>query len=149
MLWLGTRLWSRRAGLLGGLILLTTVGFSAFGRSASPDMPFTTCCTLAFSLLAVAAVQDTLKSWQVRCAYVFLGLAVLAKGPVALVLAAGILLGFWVLDEQGGCLGRMRVGSGALVAVLGGSALVLARIQRKRFLFHCRFFSSITTWLAM
>jgi len=103
---------------MGGVILLSTVGFSAFGRSASPDMPFTACCTLALSLLAVAAMQDTLKPWQVRGAYIFLGLAVLAKGPVALILAAGILLGFWVLDEQGGCLGRMRAGSGALVAVL-------------------------------
>ena len=118
ILWLGTKLWSRRAGLLGGLILLTTIGFGAFGRSASPDMPFTTCCTLAFSLLAAAAVQGTLKSWQVGCAYVLLGLAVLAKGPVALVLAAGILLCFWALDEQGGSFGRMRVWSGALVAAL-------------------------------
>jgi len=118
IIWLGTRLWSRRAGLLGGLILISTIGFSAFGRSASPDMPFTACCTLVFSLLALAAARDALKPWQVICAYVFLGLAVLAKGPVALVLAAGILLGFWVLDERGGCLGRMRAGWGALIAVL-------------------------------
>jgi len=114
--WLGSRLWSRPAGVLGGLVLLTSIGFCGFGRSASPDMPFTVCLTAALSLLAVAVIKGDLAWWRTLCAYVFLGLAVLAKGPVALALGAGILVLFWVADEQGGSLGRMRVAAGTAVA---------------------------------
>jgi 4-amino-4-deoxy-L-arabinose transferase-like glycosyltransferase len=115
ILWLGSRLGSRPAGFLGSLILLTTIGFSAFGRSASTDMPITACFTVALALLATAAVRGGLAGWMVACAYVFLGLAILAKGPVGFVLAAGILILFWVLDEQGGSLRKMHVFPGMAI----------------------------------
>ncbi len=121
VLWLGSRLWSRRAGVLGSMILLTSIGVSAFGRSASPDMPFTACCTAALALLATAVVRGGLARWQILCAYAFLGLAVLAKGPVGLILGAGILLVFWVLDEQGGSLRRVLPLPG--IAIAAGVAL--------------------------
>jgi 4-amino-4-deoxy-L-arabinose transferase-like glycosyltransferase len=116
-LWLGTKLWSRQAGLLAAVILLTTIGFCAYGRSASTDMPITACFTIAFALLAVAAVKGGMAFWKVASAYVMLGLAVLAKGPVAFALAAGIVLIFWTLDEQGGSLKRMHVWSGSAIAI--------------------------------
>jgi 4-amino-4-deoxy-L-arabinose transferase-like glycosyltransferase len=117
VLWLGAKLWSRRAGLLAAVILLTTIGFCAYGRSASPDMPITACFTIAFALLAAAAVKGGMAFWKVAGAYLMLGLAVLAKGPVAFVLAAGIVVLFWTLDEQGGSLKRMHVWSGTAIAI--------------------------------
>jgi 4-amino-4-deoxy-L-arabinose transferase-like glycosyltransferase len=117
ILWLGTKLWSRLAGLLAAVILLTTIGFCAYGRSASPDMPITACFTIAFVLLAAAVTKGGMAFWKVACAYVLLGLAVLAKGPVAFALGAGIVLLFWTLDEQGGSLNQLRVWSGSVIAV--------------------------------
>lgn len=116
ILWLGSKLWSRMAGLLSGLILLTAIGFCAYGRSASTDMPITACFTVAFALLAAAVLRDGPALWKTWCAYVLLGMAALAKGPVAFVLAAGILILFWTLDEQGGSFGKLHILSGAAIA---------------------------------
>jgi predicted membrane-bound mannosyltransferase len=96
--WLGSRLWSRRAGFWGGLIMLTSLGYYAYGRSASTDMPLTACFTIAYVLLAAAILQGNRPIWQTLGSYALLGLT---------VLAAGIVLLFWVLDEEGGSFGRM------------------------------------------
>jgi 4-amino-4-deoxy-L-arabinose transferase-like glycosyltransferase len=117
VLWLGSRLWSRRTGFLAGLIMLTSIGFCAFGRSATPDMPMTTCFTLACVLLAAALLAERAPAWGIWAAYACLGLSVLAKGPVAFVLGAGILMLFWTLDEQGGCFRKLRILPGAAVAL--------------------------------
>jgi 4-amino-4-deoxy-L-arabinose transferase-like glycosyltransferase len=113
ILWLGSMLWSRLAGLLGSLILLTSLGFAGFGRSASTDIPFACCFTLALTILALSVVKDI--GGKVLGAYVFLGLAVLGKGPVAVILAAGIGLCAWFLDERGVVLGRWRVIPGLIL----------------------------------
>ncbi len=112
--WLGSMLWSRPAGLLGALILLTSLGFAGFGRSANTDMPFTCCLTLALAILAAASAKDI--GWKVLFAYVFIGLAMLGKGPVAGILVAGIGLFAWFLDERGVVLGRWRAATGIIIA---------------------------------
>jgi 4-amino-4-deoxy-L-arabinose transferase-like glycosyltransferase len=111
--WLGSMLWSSQAGLLGSLILLTSLGFVGFGRSASTDMPFTCVLTLALAIL-VAAVEKNM-GWKVMGAYVLLGLAVLGKGPVAIVLAAGIGIFTWLLIEREGLLRRWHILPGIIV----------------------------------
>ena len=114
--WLGAVLRTRLAGLLGATVLLTSLGFVGYGRSASTDMPFTCCFTLAMAILAVAVERDI--GLKVLCAYAFLGLAVLAKGPVALILAAGIGLSFWLLHERGGLGRRWRIITGLIVVAI-------------------------------
>jgi 4-amino-4-deoxy-L-arabinose transferase-like glycosyltransferase len=99
LLWLGIGLNDRLGGLIGGVILLTTLGFSAFGRSASTDMPMTACLTVALAGFA-RAVAGRVKRPQLWAAWGFLGLAVLAKGPVALILAVAICGVFWCFQPQ-------------------------------------------------
>ncbi len=93
---LGKTLWGGAAGLAGAAILLTSVGFAAFGRSASTDMPFTATLTVALALLMARAVGRG-TTGTAALGYVFLGLAVLAKGPVALLIAGAIVAAFWCL----------------------------------------------------
>ncbi len=112
---LGTRFWSPAAGLMSASILLTAVGYVAFARGASTDMPLTACLTVALALLAEAAVARDLPGWRVLPAYLLLGLSVLAKGPVAVVLVAGILLLFWLFDERGGGFRRWHALSGLII----------------------------------
>jgi 4-amino-4-deoxy-L-arabinose transferase-like glycosyltransferase len=196
--WLGSTLWSRQAGFFGAAILLTSLGFIGFGRSASTDMPFTCCLTLALAMLlakpgvatgaagsagvspnaayylhpAPKAPWSAVACYRLKAsidvnygrfmrihkgasklahskgfapgkkyaalgvspastagtaavpaspvrllfAYVFLGFAVLAKGPVAIILAAGILLSVWYLDERGGLFHKWHVIPGVLIA---------------------------------
>jgi 4-amino-4-deoxy-L-arabinose transferase-like glycosyltransferase len=123
--WLGSTLWSRQAGFIAAAILLTSLGFIGFGRSASTDMPFTCCLTLALAMLlakpgiatgvaGTPAVPAT--PGRTLFAYIFLGFAVLAKGPVAIILAAGILLSVWYLDERGGLFRKWHLIPGVLIA---------------------------------
>lgn len=99
--WAGARLWTRFAGFLSAAILLTSLGFCAFARSASTDMPMTACLTVALMIFMVSAVQEGIPAWLVWCAYALVGLAILAKGPVALLLVAGIGISFWCFDDRG------------------------------------------------
>lgn len=111
--WLGSMLWSSQAGILGSLILITSLGFAGFGRSASTDMPFTCALTLALAILAAAVERNM--GWKVLGAYALLGLAVLGKGPVAIVLAAGIGFLTWLLDERGRLLRRWHILPGIII----------------------------------
>ena len=106
-------MWTRLAGMLGASMLLTSLGFAGFGRSASTDMPFTCFFTLSMAILAVAIEKDLGR--KVLWAYVFLGLAVLGKGPVALILAVGIGLCFWFFDEEEATLRRWHLFPGVLI----------------------------------
>ncbi|MBN1567594.1 MAG: glycosyltransferase family 39 protein [Acidobacteria bacterium] len=111
--WLGSKLGTKLAGLMGASILLTSLGFAGYARSASTDMPFTCCFSLAMAILAAAIERDI--GLKVLVAYFFLGLAILAKGPVALILAIGIGLFYWLLSERRGILHRWHAATGALI----------------------------------
>jgi 4-amino-4-deoxy-L-arabinose transferase-like glycosyltransferase len=65
------------------------------------------------AILAMALKKET---GHVVWAYVFLGLAILGKGPVAIVLAVGTALCFWFLDDKGIALVRWRILTGSAVA---------------------------------
>ncbi|MDR1727218.1 MAG: glycosyltransferase family 39 protein [Acidobacteriota bacterium] len=119
--WAGCALWTPTAGFVGAAMLLSTLGVAGFGRSATTDMPFTCFLTLALATLAVATEKDV--GWGVLAAYVPLGLAVLGKGPVAVVLALGVGVVCWLLDEtgdggRGGVLRRWRPLLGLPLAAL-------------------------------
>jgi hypothetical protein len=97
--WLALRLegWELARWVL--LMLPTTVGMIGFAHSAAPDMPFAATLTMA---MICAAVTLGLVSTQIP-RYLsllfwgfFLGVAVLAKGPAAVILAGGALL-LWVV----------------------------------------------------
>ncbi|MEX2186891.1 MAG: glycosyltransferase family 39 protein [Pirellulales bacterium] len=98
------RLFSPRAGLWAGLILATSLSFDIAGRAATPDAALLFCVTAAMAAFVFSATSpagvprkpndaaDALPGftgWVV--VYAMFGLAVLAKGPVGLVLGVAIL----------------------------------------------------------
>ena len=99
--WCGRRLWDRAAGFVAALIMASSVGFLAFARAASMDMPLTACLTaaLVFLLVAENATQPS-RRWWFYLFYASLGLGVLAKGPIALVLPAFRRCAFWSCSRQ-------------------------------------------------
>jgi 4-amino-4-deoxy-L-arabinose transferase-like glycosyltransferase len=89
------RLWGQIAALSAGLILASSTGFLAFARAASTDMLLTACLTLALlSFLMAYNSTDSTRPWWFAAFYTFIGLGVLAKGPVAILLPAVSLTGF-------------------------------------------------------
>ena len=89
---LGRALWGPGPGVLGALVLASTAGYVALGRILTLDMTFALYLNLGIGLgyLALSRGQDRLWPW----AYLALALAVLTKGPVALVLA-GLVWVIW------------------------------------------------------
>ena len=95
--WCGRRLWDRRAGFLAGLIMASSVGFFAFARAASMDMPLTACLTaaLVFFLVGLNDRSEN-RRWWFYLFYAALGVGTLAKGPVAILLPA-VAIGCFML----------------------------------------------------
>jgi len=79
---LGSSLGGQRAGVLTFFILCATGLFFAYARAASTDMPLATCFTAAMACGMQASRRES--SLWAAGAGVTLGLATLAKGPVAL-----------------------------------------------------------------
>jgi 4-amino-4-deoxy-L-arabinose transferase-like glycosyltransferase len=76
----------------GALITASAAGVIGFARAASTDMPLAAAFTIA--LLAWYVWQESGTKLFLALFYVFLGLGVLAKGPVAPILAAAIVVIF-------------------------------------------------------
>jgi 4-amino-4-deoxy-L-arabinose transferase-like glycosyltransferase len=97
-------LWRFRPGLHldGALMLASAAGMIGFARAASTDMPLAACLTIA--LLGWFAWYEAGSKKFLAAFYLFLALGVLAKGPVALVLAGLIILIFAGIQRNLGIL---------------------------------------------
>ena len=101
MAWLAWRVYSGETARWLLLLLPTTVGMIGFSHAAATDMPFAGMLSIA---MVFAAILLGLKRnpylpvvpgtpWRVLISFgFFLGLAVLAKGPAAIILAGGAVL---------------------------------------------------------
>ena len=91
---LGRTLWGPAAAFVSATVLATCCGYVVLGRILTIDMTFSLLLNLAIALGYLALSRERPRLWP--WAYGVLGLAVLAKGPVALLLA-GLIWGLWSL----------------------------------------------------
>jgi 4-amino-4-deoxy-L-arabinose transferase-like glycosyltransferase len=103
--WLALRLYGAETARWLLLFLPTTVGMIGFSHAAATDMPFSAMLTIAMVSAAVALGLTRNESspviprtpWLALILFgFFLGLAVLAKGPAAIILSGGAVF-FWAL----------------------------------------------------
>ena len=103
--WLALRLYGAETARWLLLLLPTTVGMIGFSHAAATDMPFSGMLTIAMVCAAVALGLTRNENTPVlpRTPWLalilfgfFLGLAVLAKGPAAIILCGGAVF-FWAL----------------------------------------------------
>ena len=114
--WLGSAWLGPGGGLLAGFILSTSVLYFSLARAASMDMLLAASLTGAWTSLYFILFPENrnklppdLKMRRGPCLYHclfygFLGIAVLAKGPVGVVLVGGSLLAFLLLTRRLGML---------------------------------------------
>lgn len=108
---MATRLFGQKAGLWAGLILCSTIMFNVAGHAATPDSVlifFATATLAAFVYFTFPKNSEEnpvptryeLNSTPALLAfYSLMGLAVLAKGPVGVVVPLGIVLLFrWIME---------------------------------------------------
>ena len=98
------RLFGSRTGFLSALALASSLNFVIVARAATPDATFVFCTTAALATFVFAATKRNHITvpvhWIVPSArgfalvYTVAGLAVLAKGPVALIVICGPLLAY-------------------------------------------------------
>ncbi len=97
---IGCLLLGPAAGLLGGLAMASCIWTAVGGRAATPDAPLLFCTTLALLLFVRAWHRDRqtgvvgLERLDAVAIGVACGAAVLAKGPVGIVLPLAAFIGF-------------------------------------------------------
>lgn len=100
--WLGRLLAGPLVGLLTGLIMASCIWTAIGGRAATPDAPLVFCTTLAAAIFAHAirpGGPGTLGRLHAAGIGLACGLAVLAKGPVGIVLPVAAFVGMlWWLQ---------------------------------------------------
>jgi 4-amino-4-deoxy-L-arabinose transferase-like glycosyltransferase len=103
--WLALRLYGPETARWLLLLLPTTVGMIGFSHAAATDMPFSAMLTIgmvcAAVVLGLARTENSpvipQTPWLALLFFgFFLGLAVLAKGPAAIILSGGAIF-FWAL----------------------------------------------------
>src|SRR5207302_1781103 len=114
---LGRRLYNPAAGLLAGVVLASAAMFAAAAHFANPDALLNACTIL--TLLTFWQGFSRGGGWFVP-AGVSAGFAVLAKGPVGLVLPAAVVVLFLLWSRRLRLLLDRRLGLGILAFALTG-----------------------------
>lgn len=106
---MGRRLMGTGAGLWSGLALASTLMFGVASRAATPDAPLIFWSTLAMALFVSGTTRSDVagmvrwfpEKWSILAAmYAAMGMAVLAKGPIGLVLPTAVLGMFLLLQQM-------------------------------------------------
>ena len=129
MAWLAWRVYGAETARWLLLLLPTTVGMIGFSHAAATDMPFAGMLTIAMAFAAhlLGLVPKSSTSFTSSISFnssifgFFLGLAVLAKGPAAIVLSGGAVL-LWATftkrwREAFRCLHPVAIASFCLTAL--------------------------------
>jgi 4-amino-4-deoxy-L-arabinose transferase-like glycosyltransferase len=113
---LGRRLFGAASGLISGVILSTSIAFCASAHFANPDALLNS--MVALTLFIFWRGFSSNGRWWFLGAGISTGLAVLAKGPVGLVLPAGVVFLFLVWSRKLAILRDRRLISGILLFLL-------------------------------
>lgn len=97
----------KRAALIAALILCASPLFSIVGHVALSDEPLT--MFLGIALLSFARVLILADKWTIPIAYASLAVAILLKGPIALVLCFCIIGSYFAISGQGLQLALARI----------------------------------------
>lgn len=126
---IGCQLLGPTAGFLGGLAMATCTWTAVGGRAATPDAPLVFCTTLALWLFTRGTRSGTTGLGPAAAAGVgaACGLAVLAKGPVGLVLPLASFAMFAAWQRHSMIMPTWAAAVGGLrLPVMVGTALVVA-----------------------
>jgi 4-amino-4-deoxy-L-arabinose transferase-like glycosyltransferase len=134
---LGRRLFGSTVGFLGGLILATSGLFMVLSRAVQYDIVLTFFTTLSLFLFYSGVVDEKHRRHYFLSFYVAAAFAVLAKGPLGLVIPALVIGPYLLLTRRLGLLREMQIGWGALIVVAIASPwYILMGLRNEDFLSH-------------
>lgn len=107
----GKQLFNERVGILGSLVLITSIEYIYLGKAAVTDMTLTfflTTCLLSF-------IQK-----RYYLFYICAGLATLTKGPIGLLFPGGIVFFYFLLTKKFAEIKKMHLLTGIILTALSG-----------------------------
>ncbi|GAB7026960.1 glycosyltransferase family 39 protein [Geotalea toluenoxydans] len=129
--YLGRKLFGRREGLYGALILGTSAGYLIQSRTNITDTTLTICMTASLAFFAIAIrPHEKNKSLHYYLFYVFAALAVLAKGLIGIVLPGAVIFCYLLVTRRWSLLKEMRLPTGILVFLLVAAPWFIMVSQR-------------------
>ncbi|MDQ6958105.1 MAG: glycosyltransferase family 39 protein [Mariprofundaceae bacterium] len=96
----GRRMADVRTGLIAALLLVSSLHIVVIARAATPDPLLMLCIGFALSAFLCFYLEEMENYRLLIAAYVMLGFGVLAKGPVAILLPALVMLVFLLMMGQ-------------------------------------------------
>jgi 4-amino-4-deoxy-L-arabinose transferase-like glycosyltransferase len=112
---IGRLAWSTEAGLFGALVLASSPRVVMFARRIFIDVYVAAFMGLTLLCFALAESQPGRRRAWLVLLYITVGLAFMTKGPIAVVLPAGVLVVYLALDHRLGDLQRLMLPAGALI----------------------------------
>jgi 4-amino-4-deoxy-L-arabinose transferase-like glycosyltransferase len=130
----GARLFGRASGLHAGFILATSLLPFAFGRAATMDMLLAAFVTLAIGFFALGLLGIAGRL-AVPAAWLCMGIATLAKGPIGLLLPGLVVVAFALAARDTRVLRRVLSPAGIVLflAVAGPWYALVYRAQGQAF----------------
>ncbi len=119
---LGRRLFGGETAFLAGLVLATTVAYQSEAVVARVDMTLAFFATVVLVLFYLIYLGFLKASGWLYGFYLLLGLAVLAKGPVGLILPAMVICCFLIARKRWDFLSRLCFHKGVILTLLVGLA---------------------------
>ncbi len=116
----GRRLFNERAGIVGALVLTTSIEFFYLGKAAVTDMTL-----LLFLSLSLLAFIDKKYYW----AYFFAALATVTKGPIGLLFPGAIVFSYILVTRNWALLKAMSIPSGLVLYALVALPWYIAMYQ--------------------
>ena len=114
----GVALWGVEAGVVAAIVLATSFEWSRAATTARVDMTLTVCMVAAFLFFLFLYRRGTVRRRDAFIFYVLLGLAMLAKGPVGVILPGLTVVIFLALRKNLAFLRRLHVITGGLLVLL-------------------------------
>ena len=113
--WLGRRMFGPPAAFLSALVLATSAEYIILSRVVVHDISLVFFDTLALALFFIGYQSNRQRKPAFLIGYAALGVAVLAKGPVGVVLPLMIIGLFLIYKRQLRFLKEMQIGWGVLI----------------------------------
>ncbi len=128
------RWFNKDTALLSSMILMSSMGFFFMARIVTLDMCFSS--LLFASLLCFYGFYRDRNSVLLYLFYAFMGLATLAKGPVAVVLLGGTILFFLITEKNLSFLRQLKLAKGVAIYVCIVMPWIAAISLREKEFFH-------------
>jgi 4-amino-4-deoxy-L-arabinose transferase-like glycosyltransferase len=146
---LGKRMFGSSVGFLGGVVLATSGLFMVLARAVQYDMVLTFFTTLALFLFYSGVVDEKLRRRYFLLFYVAIGFALLAKGPLGLVLPGLVIGPYLLLTRQLRLLREMQIGWGVLIVLAIASPwYILMAVRNENYLSHFFFGQNLGYFLS-